>query len=98
VTATSAYVKKVEDTPDIVPVVWDVAQGKDIKIRGVFPSWETCRQHINLVFDYCKMEHEVWWFVFDNMEVNSNPKSDRVSILWGDPPIFPPPKTCGVLL
>jgi hypothetical protein len=59
---TAAYMKRVQVPPDISPVFWTVAQGKDLNSRGVYPSWEVCRQHIhgisNSVFDEFKTEHE----------------------------------------
>jgi hypothetical protein len=33
--ATAAYMKKVQDPPEIAPVFWAVDQGKDLKSRGV---------------------------------------------------------------
>jgi hypothetical protein len=86
--AATAYLNKIKASPDIATVFWDVAQGNDLISRGVYSSWEIFRPHIhgvrNSVFDEFKMEHDAWQFVFDNMEVDSYPKSDgtpRVSIL-----------------
>jgi hypothetical protein len=91
--------KKVQVPPEMAPVFWEVAQGKDLNSRGVYPNREACWPCIhgirNSFFDEFKMEHEAWHFVFDNMEVDSNPKLDgtpRVSIPRRDPPISPPPE------
>jgi hypothetical protein len=80
VAQATAYTTKVQSPLDSAPVFWDVAKGRTLDSRGVYPSWEVCRPRVhgvhNSVFDEFNTERDAWKFVCDNIEVDSNPTPD----------------------